>query len=114
MREVADNSVDVVVVTWVLCSVQNADDVMNEIKRVLKPGGKFYFMEHTAALRNSWMYLIQRLLNPAWHKISGCSMAEETWKAIDEAGFSEVKYKRFSAPVTWPFIKPHLAGYAVK
>nr|XP_006820340.1 PREDICTED: methyltransferase-like protein 7A-like [Saccoglossus kowalevskii] len=113
MEEVADDSVDVVVVTWVLCCVENVDGVMTEIKRVLKPGGKFYFMEHTAALRNSWTHVLQRLLNPAWRKMCGCSMTEETWKAIDKAGFSKVQYERFNAPLSWT-IKPHLVGHAVK
>ena len=40
------NSVDAVVVTLVLCSVQDQAKCFSEIKRVLKPGGKFFYMEH--------------------------------------------------------------------
>ena len=41
-----DNSVDAVIVTLVLCSVEDVPKVLSEVKRVLKPGGKFYFFEH--------------------------------------------------------------------
>ena len=43
---VEDSSVDAVVVTLVLCSVEDQAKCLREIKRVLKPGGKFFYMEH--------------------------------------------------------------------
>jgi len=42
----ASESVDTVLSVQVLCSVPNADAVMREMYRVLKPGGKFVFYEH--------------------------------------------------------------------
>jgi len=44
-----DNSMDTVVSTLVLCSVHDPDGVLREIRRVLKPGGQFLFLEHVAA-----------------------------------------------------------------
>ena len=41
-----NNYFDVVVVSFVLCSVNSLDMAMSEIERVLKPGGKFIFLEH--------------------------------------------------------------------
>lgn len=41
-----DNSFDSVVSTWTLCSIANVDQALKEIHRVLKPGGKFFFLEH--------------------------------------------------------------------
>jgi len=38
MIDIADASVDTVISTHVLCSVPDADKVLGEIKRVLKPG----------------------------------------------------------------------------
>ncbi|XP_037094276.1 methyltransferase-like protein 7A, partial [Pollicipes pollicipes] len=46
MPSVADNSVDVVVTTLVLCCVRHVDQMIREIHRVLVPGGKYYFVEH--------------------------------------------------------------------
>ena len=45
----SDNSVDAVVVTLVLCSVNDQEKSIAEIRRVLKPGGKFFYMEHILA-----------------------------------------------------------------
>src|SRR5215468_7513904 len=49
--EVADQSMDAVVCTLVLCSVLDVGRVLNEIRRVLKPGARFVFIEHVAAPR---------------------------------------------------------------
>ena len=44
-----DASFDSVVSTWTLCSVPSVEAVIAEIYRVLKPGGRFYFIEHGLA-----------------------------------------------------------------
>lgn len=42
----ADNSFDWVVSTWTLCSIDDVEQALREVRRVLKPGGKFAFIEH--------------------------------------------------------------------
>ncbi|TAE55631.1 MAG: class I SAM-dependent methyltransferase [Nostocales cyanobacterium] len=42
----ADNTFDSVVSTFCLCSIANVSQALQEIYRVLKPGGKFFFLEH--------------------------------------------------------------------
>ena len=42
----ADNSFDWVVSTWTLCSIEGVEQALGEIQRVLKPGGRFAFIEH--------------------------------------------------------------------
>lgn len=41
-----DESFDNIVCTWTLCSIPNAQKALSEAYRVLKPGGKFFFVEH--------------------------------------------------------------------
>ncbi|HEX2909827.1 MAG TPA: class I SAM-dependent methyltransferase [Chloroflexia bacterium] len=41
-----NNSFDTVVSTWTLCGLPKLDEALDEIKRVVKPGGTFLFLEH--------------------------------------------------------------------
>lgn len=47
MKSIESNSIDAIVHTFILCSVENHNLVLNEIYRVLKPGGVCIFMEHS-------------------------------------------------------------------
>ena len=49
----AEGSVDAIVSTLVFCSIQNVARSLAEIRRVLKPGGTFVFLEHVAATEDS-------------------------------------------------------------
>ncbi|XP_004692808.1 PREDICTED: methyltransferase-like protein 7A [Condylura cristata] len=115
MHQVADGSVDVVVCTLVLCSVQNQEQILREVYRVLRPGGAFYFMEHVAAERSTWNYFWQQVLNPAWFLLfDGCNLTRESWKTLERAGFSKLKLQHLEAPLSWELVRPHIYGYAVK
>jgi ubiquinone/menaquinone biosynthesis C-methylase UbiE len=46
-------SFDVVVSTLVLCSVRDPVAVLNEVHRVLRPGGKYCFIEHVSDTHSS-------------------------------------------------------------
>ena len=59
---IEDKSVDAVVITLVLCSVMDQAKCFSEIKRVLRPGGKFFYMEHIVDDANTHLRLIQQIL----------------------------------------------------
>ncbi len=110
-----DNSVDAVVSTLVLCSVPNLAASLQEIKRVLKPGGKFLFIEHVGAPEGSLLRQVQSGIRPLWQVIGeGCCPDRDTGWAIAEAGFSEVNYEEFQAPLPLPIVQPHVLGIAIK
>ena len=63
-----DNSYDYVFASLVCCSVNDVNASLKEIKRVLKPDGKFIFLEHVAAENGSHRRKWQNRLNPFWKK----------------------------------------------
>ena len=65
-----DAAVDTVVSTWTLCSVGDPSRALDEVRRVLKPGGRFLFIEHGAAPDprvRAW----QDRLTPWWRRVAG-------------------------------------------
>lgn len=110
-----DASIDAVVGTLVLCSVNDIDKALSEIYRVLRPGGAFYFIEHVAATENSQRYKWQRRLNFIWKLVtSGCQVIRETEKAIEQAGFKIINIERQSIRGVPPIVRPSIRGVAVK
>ena len=109
----ADASVDAVVSTLVLCSVNDQPGVLAEILRVLKPGGRFAFVEHVAAPEGSRARRVQGLVQPVWGFVGdGCHVNRDTAAVIERAGFARVEIEAFAAPIQ--IAAPHIAGVAVK
>ncbi|XP_029809280.1 methyltransferase-like protein 7B [Suricata suricatta] len=115
MKQLADSSMDVVVSTLVLCSVQSPRRVLQEVQRVLRPGGVFFFWEHVAEPRGSWAFLWQRVLEPTWKHIGdGCCLTRETWKDLESVQFSELQMEQQPPPLKWLPVGPHIMGKAIK
>lgn len=108
-----NNSADAVVSTLVLCSVSDQAQVLGEILRVLKPGGKFVFIEHVAAPEHSRERRMQKLVKPVWRALAdGCEPDRDTAAAVRRAGFSSVEITPFATSL-W-LASPHIAGTAIK
>lgn len=89
-----DKTFDSVVATLIFCSVGDPDKALKEVYRVLKPGGKIYFIEHVlpeeAVYRNT-----VNTLNSTWKKIGKCNVNRETLKNIKKANFRVEDVERF-------------------
>ncbi|KAJ4874661.1 S-adenosyl-L-methionine-dependent methyltransferases superfamily protein [Raphanus sativus] len=84
-----DASVDAVVGTLVLCSVADVTRTLNEIKRVLRPGGVYLFIEHVAGEDGSFLRLVQNVLDPLQQVVAdGCHLTRRTGDYILEARFN--------------------------
>ena len=125
---IEDNSFDVAVMTLVLCSVNDQQKCFQEIKRVLKPGGKFFFMEHIADDTNSTILMIQKILTEIgfWpFAFDGCCCDRATDEAMKKSCcFSNIQTTKYDLParddspiffkVVRIFIKRHVMGVATK
>ena len=98
---------DAVIRTQMLCSVADPLTVLREIQRVLKPGGRFLFVEQVAAAAGSGLRFWQRLARPVSALIgNGCHPDRETWSDIEQAGFAHIQLEQFeveSAILSKPF-----------
>lgn len=59
-----DNSSDVLICTLVLCSVKDPIATVLELKRVLRPGGKFIFIEHVASQKKNHSTFLPEFIQP--------------------------------------------------
>ena len=98
----ADNTFDSVVSTWTLCSIANVDQAIQEIYRVLKPGGRFFFIEHGLSEDpgvQSW----QHRLNPIQKIIGdGCHL-DRNIQTLIKKRFQDIEIEQFdmeNAPKT--------------
>jgi ubiquinone/menaquinone biosynthesis C-methylase UbiE len=83
-----DASLDHVVETWVLCTVDDLSRTLQEVRRVLKPGGTFRFMEHVGNETSGLWGGLQNVIAPVWHWMgAGCRLNQRTERAIEAAGF---------------------------
>jgi ubiquinone/menaquinone biosynthesis C-methylase UbiE len=80
-------SMDTVVITWVLCSIEDPNRALREIRRVLKPKGQLIFLEHGRAPDHGVVRWQDRL-TPAWkHIAGGCTLNRKMDEVIASAGF---------------------------
>ena len=108
-----DESFDSVVTTLVLCMVEDLDQVVQETRRVLRPGGVFYFYEHVVA-EGPWLRRLQDRLNPAWRFLTtGCNLNRDIAGAIGAAGFRQVDIRSFDLRFAWLPAIPNIVGSAV-
>jgi len=86
---------DCVVTTWTLCSVPDPVRALLELRRVLKPGGTYLFIEHGRAPADG-LARWQDRLNPAWRRLAGgCNMNRSIDVIVEHGGFQIERIERF-------------------
>jgi len=88
-------SVDAVLATLVLCTVEDPARALAEIRRVLRPGGSLLFLEHVRLEHSLWGR-VQDAVTPLWRTLfAGCHPNRDTVTAIRQAGFDIVELEGY-------------------
>lgn len=103
-----DDSFDSVVSTWTLCSIADVEQALREIYRVLKPNGRFFFIEHGLSSEPK-VQVWQHRLTPIQKVIAdGCHLDRNIQQLIEKY-FQQATITQFSAKKL-----PEIAGYFYK
>ena len=99
-------SFDSILVTYTLCSIENLDDSMREIRRVMKDDGNLFFCEHGIApdlKTKNW----QNRINPIWKRLmGGCNINRDIPEIISNSKLEIVNLETMFLPST-----PKIAGF---
>lgn len=113
MKEIESNSKDVVVHTFILCSVDDPKLVLKEIQRILKPNGICVFIEHSLEPKNSMRRFIQKLIGPIWFVLLDCRF--RPMKSVLESGdYSSLKIDMFEDDHYLSLVYPIVYGFGTK
>jgi len=101
-----DDHVDTILITYTMCTIPEVEQANEEMKRVLKPGGKMIFCEHGKA-PDANIHKWQNRINPLWKKIAGgCNLNRDIPALIETSGFKLENLETMYLPST-----PKIAGY---
>lgn len=100
-----DDSCDGALSTFTLCTIPDVEQALAEIRRVLRPGGRFHFLEHGRSPDAS-VAAWQRRLEPIQKRLAdGCHLTRDPAELVRAAGFElervESRYATGPKPWTW-------------
>lgn len=108
----ATQSFDTVTSTLVLCTVEDPAAALAEIARVLRPGGRFLFLEHVRAPDPGLARWQDRLHGPWYLFGHGCHCNRDTLAAVEASPLVEPVTRRGEIPKVPPLVRPMLLGSA--
>lgn len=108
---VEDESIDVVVGTLVICTIPDPSRALEELRRVLRPGGMYLFIEHVRSESPRLARWQDRLERPWGHVAGGCHPNRRTVDLIRGSGLKVTELDRYELGL--PLTKPHVAGRAL-
>ncbi len=110
-----DASVEAVIASLVLCTVADPERALAEVRRVLRPGGRFWCIEHVAAPAGSPVARVQRWVHRPWRWLfEGCETQRDTARLLREAGFASVEITPFTLRTAFVPIRPQISAVALR
>jgi ubiquinone/menaquinone biosynthesis C-methylase UbiE len=105
---------DCVVSTWTLCTIPEVESALREVRRVLKSGGTFLFLEHgrsgderVAMHQDRWNW-VQRIVGV------GCNLNRPIDRLVQDADFELRTLERFRMPKAPRIAAEHYLGQAMR
>jgi SAM-dependent methyltransferase len=112
--DLPEDSVDFAFSTLVLCTVADPDAVLAEVRRVLKPGGRFVCVEHVVAPSGSAIGRLQRVIHRPWKWVfEGCDLCRDTGSTLRRAGFSSVQVQPLVLPTIFVPIRHQITAVCI-
>jgi ubiquinone/menaquinone biosynthesis C-methylase UbiE len=106
-----DGSFDTAVSTLVLCGVDDQGRALQELRRVLRPGGRLLFIEHVRS-DDADLARFQDRMNRVNRFVVGCDCNRRTLDAIEAAGFEVTEVEHTELPKSPRFVRPLIVGAA--
>ena len=108
-----DDSFDTVITMTVLCTVEDPERAVREIRRVLRADGRFRFTEHVRSDDPKHARWQDRLERPWGIVAGGCHPNRRTLETIESAGFEVTELEQGELPGLPRLVRPYVLGTAV-
>jgi ubiquinone/menaquinone biosynthesis C-methylase UbiE len=107
-----DSSFDTVALTMVLCTAPDPASVVAEGARVLRPGGRFLFLEHVRSPEPRLARWQDRLHGPWFVFGHGCHCNRDSLRTIEQSPLEVEQSDRGTIPRAVPLVRPMVTGSA--